>query len=151
MFFLSKKNNFKNIKKIISEDHFVIENNITYAGKHIIIDLWNCSYDNRISSLKKIIKDAIKLSKAKVLHMHMHRFGKGQGISGVVVLAESHISVHTWPERKYMAFDIFMCGDTFPEKACNYLIEKLKPKSKKVQVVKRGITKIDKKMHRLVK
>ena len=97
------------------------------------------------------MRQAIKISGAKILHMHMHRFGEEQGISGVAVLAESHISVHTWPERKYIAFDIFMCGDTNPELACKYLIETLKPKKKKVELIKRGNIKIDKKMYRLVK
>ena len=78
--------------------------------------------------------------------MHMHRFGKEQGISGVAVLAESHISVHTWPERSYMAFDIFMCGNTYPELASEFLVKMLKPKRKKIEIIKRGITKIDKKM-----
>ena len=78
--------------------------------------------------------------------MHMHRFGKEQGISGVAVLAESHISVHTWPERDYMAFDIFMCGNTYPELASEFLVKTLKPKRKKIEIIKRGITKIDKKM-----
>ena len=74
----------------------------------------------------------------------MHRFGKEQGISGVAVLAESHISVHTWPERDYIAFDIFMCGDTNPQAAAAYLIKNLKPKKKILKKIKRGVIKIDK-------
>ena len=64
------------------------------------------------------------------LHLHFHRFGKEQGISGVAVLAESHISVHTWPERNYIAFDIFMCGDTNPELVCRIFNKILNPKKK---------------------
>ena len=56
------------------------------------------------------------------MHLHLHRFGKEQGISGVAVLAESHISVHM-AERNYIAFDIFMCGDTNPEEAADYLVK----------------------------
>ena len=78
-----------------------------------------------------------------MLHIHLHRFGKDQGISGVAILAESHISVHTWPERRYIAFDIFMCGDTFPEIGARFLINELKPKRKKLQIIKRGEEKID--------
>ena len=59
------------------------------------------------------------------MHLHLHRFEKEQGISGVAVLAESHISVHTWPGKKFIAFDIFMCGDTKPELAAKYLIQNL--------------------------
>ena len=146
-----KSQKLKYSNKNISKDHFIVENNLVFAGIHIIIDLWDCNFDNKIIPLRKMIKEAVKLSKANILHLHMHRFGKEQGISGVAVLAESHISVHTWPERKYIAFDIFMCGDTCPELASEYLIKTLKPKRKKIQIIKRGITKIDKKMYKLAK
>ena len=109
MSFVKRNQSLKYYEKEVSEDYFIIEKNIIFAGTHIILDLWNCSFSNKIAPLKKIIKEAADLSKAKILHMHMHRFGKEQGISGVAVLAESHISVHTWPERNYIAFDIFMC------------------------------------------
>ena len=96
-----------------------------------------------MKTLEKTLKNAIKISRASLLHLHLHRFGKEQGISGIAVLAESHISVHTWPERKYMAFDIFMCGDTFPEQAAKFLIKQLNPNRKKLQTIKRGEIKID--------
>ena len=146
-----KSQKLKYSNKNISKDHFIVENNLVFAGIHIIIDLWECNFVNKIIPLRKMIKEAVKLSKANILHLHMHRFGKEQGISGVAVLAESHISVHTWPERKYIAFDIFMCGDTYPELASEYLIKTLKPKRKKIEIIKRGITKIDKKMYKLAK
>jgi S-adenosylmethionine decarboxylase len=146
MNFIKSNQKFKYYEKEVSEDYFIIEKNITFAGTHIILDLWNCSSCNKITTLKRIIKEAASLSKANILHMHMHRFGKEQGISGVAVLAESHISVHTWPERNYMAFDIFMCGNTYPELASEFLVKILKPKRKKIEIIKRGIIKIDKKM-----
>ena len=148
---LDESQKLKYSNKKISKDHFILENNLVFAGKHIILDLWDCNFVNKIVPLKKIIIEAVKLSKASILHLHMHRFGKEQGISGVAVLAESHISVHTWPERKYIAFDIFMCGDTYPELASEYLIKTLKPKRKKIEIIKRGITKIDKKVYKLAK
>ena len=60
-------------------------------------------------------------AKATLLHIHLHHFSEGGGISGVAVLAESHISVHTWPERAFAAFDIFMCGNTEPHRAMRVL------------------------------
>ena len=126
----------------VTTDHFIIDKSIMYAGKHIILDLWNPLFNNRIDSIKSIIKKAVKISRATIVHMHMHRFGKEQGISGMVVLAESHISLHTWPERGYIAFDIFMCGDTNPELAANYLIEQLKPEKHNIKLIKRGVIKI---------
>ena len=129
--------------KNISADHFIVEKKQIYAGKHILLDLWGVKFDNSVATLKKIIKNAVKLSGATMLHIHLHRFGKEQGISGVAVLAESHISVHTWPERDYIAFDIFMCGDTRPEASATYLIKTLQPKKEILKKIKRGVIKID--------
>ena len=148
---LEKSRKLKYSNKNISKDHFIVEKNLVFAGTHIIIDLWDCDFVNKIVTLRKMMKEAVKLSKANILHLHLHRFGREQGISGVAVLAESHISVHTWPERKYIAFDIFMCGDTCPELASEYLIKTLKPKRKKIEIIKRGIIKIDKKVYKLAK
>tara|TARA_Y100001978_G_C23548887_1_gene363510 strand:+ start:371 stop:805 length:435 start_codon:yes stop_codon:yes gene_type:complete len=130
--------------KIITDDHFIINGNRAYAGQHIIIDFWYTNFDNKISSLRKIIKKAVMLSNATLINLKLHRFGEEQGISGVAVLAESHISVHTWPERDYIAFDIFMCGNTNPEIATKYLISSLNPKEKFIKIIKRGEHKIDK-------
>ena len=115
-------------RKHISEDHFIVEKKQVYAGKHLLLDLWGANFNNSIQTLKKLIKNSVKTAGATLLHIHLHRFGKEQGISGVAILAESHISVHTWPERDYIAFDIFMCGDTNPENSAEYLIKLLKPK-----------------------
>ena len=93
------KNNI--LKKSISKDHFIVDSQEEYAGCHIILDLWDAKFNNSINTLRKILKETIKISGATLIHMHFHRFGKEQGISGVAVLAESHISVHTWPRRLY--------------------------------------------------
>ena len=130
-------------RKHISADHFIVEKNQVYAGKHLLLDMWEANFNNSIPLLKKLIKNAVKTAGATLLHLHLHRFGKEQGISGVAVLAESHISVHTWPERDYIAFDIFMCGDTNPEKSAEYLIKLLKPKKKIIKKIKRGVIKVD--------
>ena len=130
-------------KKKITKDHFIVDHNQIYAGSHIIIDLWNTRFDNKINTLKKIIKKAVLIANATMLHIKLHRFGKEEGISGVAILAESHISVHTWPERDYIAFDIFMCGDTKPQEASQYLIDTLKPKKNKITNLRRGVISID--------
>ena len=106
-----------------------------------MLDLWNTEFNDSIKFLKKIMRESINVSGATLLHMHLHRFGKEQGISGVAILAESHISVHTWPERNFLAFDIFMCGDTKPELAAKYLIQTLNPKKKIIKLIKRGVKK----------
>jgi S-adenosylmethionine decarboxylase len=130
-------------KKKITKDHFIVDRNQIYAGSHLIIDLWYTRFDNKIDTLKGIIKKAVLIANATILHIHLHRFGKEEGISGVAILAESHISVHTWPERDYIAFDIFMCGDTKPKDAAQYLIDTLKPKKNKITDLRRGVISID--------
>ena len=72
------------------------------------------------------------------LHIHLHYFTPNGGISGVAVLAESHISVHTWPEKNYAAFDVFMCGDSNPHKAIEILSRYFQPKRSEVIEERRG-------------
>ena len=77
--------------------------------------------------MEKAFIDCVKECGATLLHIHMHHFTPNGGISGVAVLAESHISVHTWPERDYAAFDVFMCGDAKPELAVEILQKAFSP------------------------
>ena len=83
--------------------------------------------------------EAVDTCGATLLHIHLHRFGEGAGVSGVAVLAESHISVHTWPERGFAAFDIFMCGSCDPEKAVPVLKRYFKPETVRIDHYRRGI------------
>ncbi|MDE5004880.1 adenosylmethionine decarboxylase, partial [Francisella tularensis subsp. holarctica] len=76
--------------------------------------------------------------KATLLHIHLHHFTTNGGISGVAVLAESHISVLTWPEYGFAAFDIFMCGDSKPNKAIEFLESYFNPKKNNVSNFRRG-------------
>lgn len=96
-------------------DHFVTRNGITFAGTHLILDLWNATKLDDLQRMEDVLKEAVEICGATLLHIHLHHFTPNGGISGVAVLAESHISVHTWPEKGYAAFDIFMCGDARPE------------------------------------
>jgi S-adenosylmethionine decarboxylase len=75
---------------------------------------------------------------ARILHSHFHSFGDAQGVTGVVLLAESHISIHTWPEYGFAAADIFMCGDAQPRLALDLIERVLKPASSIVQQIARG-------------
>lgn len=100
-----------------AKDHFITRNGVTYAGSHLIIDLWEAEGLGDRDLLEQTLIDAVSAAKATLLHIHLHTFGDGCGVSGAAILAESHISVHTWPERGYAAFDIFMCGDADPWKA----------------------------------
>lgn len=121
-----------------NSDHFIIRDGLAYAGTHLIIDLWGASHLNDIPRMEKAFLDAVRVSGATLLHIHMHHFTPNGGISGVAVLAESHISVHTWPERDYAAFDVFMCGDADPEKAIAIFRKAFRPERLEVNNLLRG-------------
>jgi len=88
--------------------------------------------------MERAFLDCVEQCGATLLHMHVHTFLPSGGLSGVAVLAESHISVHTWPERDYAAFDVFMCGDAEPEKAIAILKNAFDAVTVNVQTFYRG-------------
>jgi len=100
-----------------SKDHFIVRDGKSFAGLHLLIDLWDAKYLNDLEYMEEVMNKCVEECQATLLHIHLHRFAGHGGISGVAVLAESHISVHTWPERQFAAFDVFMCGDAIPENA----------------------------------
>ena len=122
-----------------AEDHFVIRDGQEFAGTHIILDLWGASHLDQLGKMDLAFRDVVETCGATLLHLHLHHFTPNDGISGVAVLAESHISVHTWPERAYAAFDIFMCGDAKPELAPDVLARHFVPERLDVQTLRRGI------------
>ncbi len=85
-------------------------------GKHLIIDLYDAQHLNDIGLMKTAIHEIIKQTNTTLLFENYHHF-QPSGITGIACLAESHISVHTWPEDNFAAFDVFMCGKAQPEKA----------------------------------
>ena len=121
------------------KDHFITRNGLTYAGSHLIIDLWEAEGLDDRSRIENALIDAVKAAGATLLHIHLHTFSDGGGISGVAVLAESHISVHTWPEKGYAAFDVFMCGDAEPRKALSVFKEAFNPGRVVIGEHKRGV------------
>jgi len=110
-------------------------------GKHLLLELKDCNKEglNDLSFLRDALLVAAEESGATVLGNSFHPF-RPQGVSGVVVIAESHLSIHTWPEYDYAAVDIFTCGDSVqPERAAEVLIEKLGAKNHSVVEVQRGL------------
>ncbi|MGI9499682.1 MAG: adenosylmethionine decarboxylase [Geminicoccaceae bacterium] len=98
------------------KDYFIERNGLRYAGSHLILDLWDAEHLDDAEVIEMAFRRAIREAGATLLHMHFHEFSDNGGISGVAVLAESHMSIHTWPERAYAAIDIFMCGAAEPHK-----------------------------------
>lgn len=122
-----------------SADHFITRDGVTFAGSHLIVDLWEAEGLDDKDRIEKAMRDAVEAAGATLLHIHLHSFTPNGGISGVAVLAESHISVHTWPERGYAAFDVFMCGSAEPRKAVAVLEQAFTPKRVVLGMHKRGL------------
>ena len=110
-------------------------------GTHLLIDLKDCN-PGRLDSIKDVqdaMVSAAKKADATIVDVSFHEFNP-IGISGMVIIAESHLSIHTWPEYGYAAVDIFTCGDQIkPQEAAAYLIERFECKSPSVSEMKRGI------------
>lgn len=102
------------------DDHFIRRDGKVFAGTHLIIEVIDGTGLDEEGRIQKAFRDCVDQCGATLLHIHTHKFSP-QGVSGVAVLAESHISVHTWPEIGYGAFDVFMCGDSQPWKAVEVL------------------------------
>ena len=116
-------------------------------GKHLLLELNGCDHKllNDISFIKETMLAAAKESGATVLGESFHQFSP-QGVSGVILIAESHLSVHTWPEHGYAGADIFTCGTRVkPEKAAEVIIAKLKPGTHSVILMNRGMIEVKQK------
>lgn len=123
-----------------SADHFITRNGKTFAGTHLIFDFWNATRLDDLMLMEQAMRDAVAAAGATLLHIHLHHFTPNGGISGVAVLAESHISVHTWPERGFAAFDVFMCGEAEPERAIPVLKAAFSPNQINITEHLRGVT-----------
>ena len=99
------------------KDYFVEKDGMKFAGTHLLVDLWEASNLADPELIDRALSEAAVTAGATILHSHFHHFSPNGGVSGVVVLAESHISIHTWPERNFAAIDIFMCGECDPHLA----------------------------------
>ena len=112
----------------------------SHQGKHLLLELYRCDYYklNDESFLRCTLNRAAKYAKATVLNLISNKFDP-QGVTAIALLAESHISIHTWPESKYSAVDIFTCGQNMlPELASQYLIDVLKAEEHSLRVIQRN-------------
>lgn len=110
-----------------------------YLGTHVLLDFYDCTRDlNNPDSLEKLLVDAALKAHTTVLHSYSHKFSP-QGVSCVVVISESHLSIHTWPEYGQAQLDVFTCGDNaLPTLAVDYLQKELNPKRAVIHRQKRG-------------
>jgi len=117
--------------------HFAVRNGVRCAGVHLIVDLNGAQRLDDIEHIEATLRQCVEASKATLLHMHVHHF-KPNGVSGVAVLAETHISIHTWPDAGYAALDVFMCGSADPDACIPVLREAFCAKSVGVNEMLRG-------------
>ena len=113
---------------------------LSHQSKHLLLELYRCDYEklNDESFLRCTLTRAAKLAKATVLNLISNKF-EPQGVTAIALLAESHISIHTWPECNYSAVDIFTCGQNMlPKLASQYLIQALKAEEHSLRVIERN-------------
>ncbi len=109
-------------------------------GRHLLIELYDCdgAVLDDIAEIEEHMRTAARKANSTIVNSTFHRFNP-YGVSGVVVIAESHLSIHTWPEYGYAAVDIFTCGDSVdPWKAFEYLKNVMKSKRESVFELQRG-------------
>jgi len=114
-------------------------------GRHIVCEFSGCDpmLLSDVDGIHKMMVTAAKAARATIMESAFHRF-EPQGVSGTVILAESHLSIHTWPEKGYAAMDFYTCGDhTDPWLACEHAAQALEAKSVLTTEFKRGIEKSD--------
>ena len=110
-------------------------------GRHLLLELFDCDSEsiNNLEAVKSSLIEAAKRAQATIVDVVFHEFNPF-GISGVVVIAESHLSIHTWPEYRYAAVDVFSCGEVLqPEIAVNYLVEQFGAERASVVEMQRGV------------
>jgi S-adenosylmethionine decarboxylase len=110
------------------------------AGIHLLADFHGVSADKLVSceAIDTLLRAAATAAGATILHSHFHSFGPQLGVTGVLLLAESHISIHTWPEFGFAAADIFMCGDAAPQLALDVIEHALGAGAPVIQTIFRG-------------
>ena len=118
---------------------FSNDQKLIHQSKHLLLELYRCDYEklNDESFLRCILNNSATLAKATVLNLISNKF-EPQGVTAIALLAESHLSIHTWPELRYSAVDIFTCGQNMkPEASCKYLIEALMAEEHFLRIINR--------------
>ena len=120
-------------------DHFAQRAGIAFAGTHLIVDMWEASRIDDERVVERALRMAAEAAGATLPRFDLHGFPRTGGITGVALLAEGHISIHTWPERAYAAVNIFMCGSTEPHKAVDVIRGAFVPRAITLMEHKRGL------------
>lgn len=117
----------------------VEKDGLKYAGTHLLLDFWGARGLDDEAAIRAVLAEAVRVAGATLIKVDLHRFDSG-GVSGVAVLAESHMSIHTWPETGYAAVDIFVCGSCDAYRAVPVLCDFFQPERYNVSEHKRGLS-----------
>ncbi len=121
-----------------NQDYFIERAGVRCAGAHLLIDLFGANHLSELALVESTLRKCAEVAGATVLHLHLHSLAPNGGISGVALSAESHISIHAWPEQQYAALDIFMCGQARPERCIEVLLEAFTPRRVAIEELLRG-------------
>ena len=120
------------------EDWCIELDGARYAGLHLLVEFWGARNLDDPDFIEAALTDAARMAKARVIESKIHKFTPSGGVTGVVLLAESHISIHTWPEHAYAAIDVFMCGTCNPHDAVPVLKKAFAPVRSEIIEQRRG-------------
>ncbi|KSU63951.1 S-adenosylmethionine decarboxylase proenzyme [[Bacillus] enclensis] len=109
-------------------------------GRHVIAELWGCDFEklNDVEGIEKTFVDAALKSGAEIREVAFHKFAP-QGVSGVVIISESHLTIHSFPEHGYASIDVYTCGDLDPNIAADYIAEALGADTRETIELPRGM------------
>ena len=119
--------------------YYAEKDGLRFAGMHLLFDMWGAKHLDDIKEIESIMTEAVAATGATLLRMDLHSFDNAGGVTGVAILAESHMSIHTWPETGYAAIDIFVCGSCDPYKAVPVLRRRFQPTAVQLSEHKRGV------------
>jgi len=120
-------------------------------GRHVISELWGCNFDklNSMESIEKIFVEAALKSGAEIREVAFHKFAP-QGVSGVVIISESHLTIHSFPEHGYASIDVYTCGNLDPNIAADYIADALGAKTRETIEIPRGMGSVQVKKQKVV-
>jgi len=116
----------------------VLQTTPSYLGRHVLAEFWGCQRVDNPAEVERALVVAAEAAGATVLQANLHHFGEGMGVTGVLMLAESHLSIHSWPEIQYAAIDVFVCGKANPHLAIDSLKQSFEPTNTKITEHLRG-------------
>jgi len=128
--------------QVALDDKFIELEGERFAGLHLLLELWGAQRLDDEDFIEATLKQAAQAARATILDIRLHKFLSSGGVTGVALLAESHISIHTWPERAYAAVDIFMCGDCDAYQAVPPLEQAFAPVRFEISENRRGRLKV---------